>query len=331
MPDDVTQEAESPYTRRQQRALTGIKRREEALGALSDVFGREGGRRSNQLNRQINRSRRRFGLEGVDSGARDASELGLQDINALQGLIRPREGRGQGLNRASVFSKQAELGLADRRQRESQQYLDETVQPQIDAINERIQQMLAEPSVDAYERSALRSQAIDVTRRQETDRQKRLQSLFGAAGYSAGSPVAQVLANRTAQDADARLASMFQELDLEISRRRQQESLTELGLASNLNTQTLAARQAATTGDFDRLLGIQSELGGLFEGIQQQQEAIDAARAEARDADKKSAFDYINEGIGVLTGVGSIVSGLNGMGAFGKSGLFGNGVGVGTG
>lgn len=324
MPDDPLMTEEPEYNARQQRALGGIKRREEALGALKDVFGREGGRRSNQLNRQITRSRNRFGLQGVDSGARDSSELGLSDINALQGLIRPRENRGQGLNRASVFSKQAELGLADQRRKESQDYLDENIQPTLDVINERVQQMLAEPEIRAYEEAQMRSRAIELTRQQETDRMKRLQGVFGSAGIAADSPVAHVLANRSAQEADAELARLFQNIDFELAQARRQEDAGELALASRLSAQNLATRQAATTGDFDRLIGIQSELGGLFEGIQQQQEAIDLARAEARDADKQGPIDYFNTGLNAVNGLVKTVGNIATLGAFGENGLFGN-------
>ena len=308
MPDDVTAEAEPTYGPKQTRKLGGIKRHEEAINAMDTYMGGGNPRRRRQLQQQVNRARRRFGLVGADSGARSGEDLDIVDVNSMEGLMRSNKNRGQGRNRSSVFAKRVEQGFANQRQQESQAYLDETVQPQIDLINERARQLLEEPAIRASEEAAMKSQAVELIRRQETDRQKRLQGLFGAKGYSAGSPIAQVLANRSAMEADAEIAKMFRDYDIELARQRQNESMTELGLVSNLNAQGLAARQAATSGDFDRLLGIQSELGGLFEAIQQQQEAMDLESALARDADKKSGFDYAMQGLNVINGLGKATS-----------------------
>lgn len=282
-----------------------------------DAFG-SGGAQYGNFSFEIDRRLAALEKAGLDIGSLSGTDFSgnfsLLDANrAAIGLRGLRRDVGLPASRGEEarLREGANVNWAGRRQEIGEQRYEEEVRPRELMIQQRLDEMLQNPTFSAEETARMRSDITANNRQLASSRLQRVSAGLGVRGMDPSSPAGAALAMHVAEQSDSELSTQLRKLGFDISQIEDATATNELGISQNLLNAMQVTRDAALSGDLDRLSGAQSSLTDLVTAIDE------ANRREALMRELLSEQDSGgNGGMGALIGtiggaaLGSIIPGV---------------------
>lgn len=260
-----------------------------------------------KLTRQVQRLGAQLGENQSDVALMDfeSPDFDMSRASGLRGVFNRMDrnaGRGGARIRPGVFGTQLSQVSAENRSREGERIFDEQIDPALEQGQGIASELASTPVFGAEDIANARSRIGAAIRGTQEQATKRNMSIFGLSGaLGAASPAATAIAERTSMEADAELARALTDFDFESKQANRSGMESGATLLSRLSLARQSARQAATSGDTERLFEIQEGISGLLEAIRAQRELEEFQRAQARDAgNQESKMGYIRAGASLL-------------------------------
>lgn len=258
-----------------------------SASSLAGALGRTGA--ENRLAKRERRLSRKITKRGGDPTTFEGTDFSegtfsLTEAGQLRRTLSRRRQDGQTtFARPSAFNERLRGLDAERRLEESEAFLENEINPQFEAARARLTKRLDSDVITATEVARQRTQIGDTVRSASTGRLRRVAAILGLRGISPDSPAGQALVNRNAQAADDQVLELMRKLGIDVARINREDEGRNIQLASQLGSQQIAARNAALTGDINRVQEVQSSLSELFEAIQQSRELADLQEGMLED------------------------------------------------
>ncbi len=219
------------------------------------------------------------------------------DFYRVQGLLHNKA------NRSSVQLEKWDAYKADLLDKKMHEYFDTTVQPTFDKVQASLQDMLDRKTFSDEEVGQVKSELTSQVREQETNRLRRISATLGLRGIDPGSVAGAALVNQQAEETDAALTEALRRFGLDIIGQERSSQAQELGFATNLSGAMFGAKQSLEEKNWERLHGINSEIGSILEAAN----TLDQTGKTAMDAARLGFWGNIASG--ALQGGGAALSG----------------------
>lgn len=264
--------------------LQDIYGRNVAGQAFGDEFefGRPSQRR--EVGRRVGRIEDALGKLGITPEQAEGRgifdpETGRVDFVKLQGLrgiVAPNM-------RPAKWSALISNIQVQEKEKEGREFYEGEVRPLESKMQEVVAGLLEKPAFDEETRGLIRSESGARIRGQQETSLRRASAALGLRGLDPSSPVGALISQRAVEAADQDLSRTFTMIDLETRERNRAGLERASALASDLAARMANTRNAALSGDFNAMIGLQSAYGSLQEAIQSALETTNLQRGMLDD------------------------------------------------
>lgn len=205
--------------------------------------------------------------------------------------------------RPSIALEKWNAYKADILQKKMEDYYNTNVQPSFDKTRATLDELLSNPSFSAEELAATRSEMTSQVRAQESNRLRRTAAVLGLRGMDPGSVAGAALIQAQAEETDRALTEALRRYGLDVVGMERDAQARELGLNTDLTNSMFSSKSALEEGNYDRLAGINSNIGSILEAAN----TLDSTTKAAKDAARLGFYGNIASG--VAQGAGAALGG----------------------
>ncbi len=239
--------------------------------------------------------------------------------NRLRSLLSvDKKRRGDGPIRPGAFTGQLNIIRGENAQAYSKDYLDEQYNPNVDRGISFAQELMDKPAISAEAESIGRGRIMAQLKGTHEDNLRQAAATFGMNGLNPSSAAGSAVLARLSLDSDAELSRALSDNGLQVSDINRKSKMAASGMLTDLVTKRLQAN--LSINDPQRIMDLNSEVGGLMEALrvqtelrqyqaEQEREAQGRWRQQARYAAYAQGLSNLGSYFGAGSGASSVSAG----------------------